>query len=81
MSRRTPAAWLKDALEGHRLRFPPPPPKFAQLFVELPDAMLETVFVTPSRRHRLRSLFPGLSDSQIVNEMIDALFAQVGVPE
>jgi hypothetical protein len=43
--------------------------------------MLETVFVTPSRRHRLRSLFPGLSDSQIVNEMIDALFAQVGVPE
>ena len=79
--KRPSAAWLKSALAEHRLRFPPPAPKFAQIFVELPDAMLETVFTTPSRRRRLRSLFPGLSDSQIVNEMIDALFAQVGVPE
>ena len=74
-------AWVAAGLTRLRERFPSPPRRFAQIFVEVPDAMLETVFTTPSRRRRLRSLFPGLSDSQIVNELIDTLFEQVGTAE
>jgi hypothetical protein len=79
--KRLSSEWVAAGMARLRERFPATSPRFAQLFVEVPDAMLEVVFTTPSRRRRLRSLFPGLSDSQIVNELIDALFAQVGAQE
>jgi len=37
--------------------------------------------MTEARLMRLRSLFPGLDDSVIVNELIDALFEQIGANE
>jgi hypothetical protein len=71
--------WLADALKRHAERFPPLPPRTAHLTYVVDDRVVEVTFkVSEAKWLMLRDLFPGKTDSEIVNEMADAVFAQVG---
>lgn len=71
-----PRNWIQARLAELAKQFSPPPPRYAE--IEIVITTLDPVYMTEARLTRLRSLFPGRDDSEIANEMINALFEQVG---
>lgn len=71
---------LEVALARHRERFPPLPSRSATLTYVVDDRAIDVTFsVSETKMLQLRSLFQGRSDSDILNELIDATMQQVGV--
>ena len=77
--KRPSAQYIKDGLAALAKAFPPTPPRYAEFTIKEVEAIAVVVMMTPERRDSLRGLFPEMNDSEIVNELIDALFDRFGV--
>ena len=73
------AAWLKAAIEQHRADFPPAAPLEASIEVYLEEAVSIMASLPKSRLAALRELFPGKSDDNIINEIVDELLSRFGM--
>lgn len=74
-------AWKPSAadLERHRRDFPSPPPRFAAIDVVLEDVVEFIGRLGRSKRDQLRGLFPGKSDEQIIDALVDDVLERVGL--
>jgi hypothetical protein len=81
MGRKVPP-WLADAVKRHAEFWNArcPPPRFATIEIVIDDEIVTlSARISAAKLERLRSFFPGQDDSTIVNSLVDALFAQLGV--
>ena len=77
--KRPSAQYIKDGLDALAKAFPPTPPRYAEFTIQEVEGVAVVVMMTPERRNLLRGLFPDMSDSEILNELINVLFDRFGV--
>ena len=71
--------WLAEAIAQHVRDFPPLPPLEATMEVYLEEAVTIAANITKSRLGMLRELFPGMSDDNILNELVDEILSRFGM--